>query len=940
MVDDLEQFKQNILIVDDNKVNRELLMLNLGDKYNYCEADKCFDAIKIIEDCFDRINLVILDLVMPDMNGIDLLKFMNEKKLIEKIPVFVVTTDDNMDSILSAYRHGIIDYCTLPYNREILQHKISNALMFSKKITIDLDDTMNLLNDIFHKILKVNLTDDTYSIITTYADEKKISAGFSKKISEWMKKFAFNGYVHDEDREEYLEFVDINNLRRRFKEKKERYFIKYRRRVANDFRWVEMELYPSYEYTDDNQIILLCIRDINDEYNHQLEEYSRLNADAISFSRFLLHKDACVHTSYDIVRNSEFISLEDVIRYAGAQIISEDEKKEFFKIFSREGLIQRYALGEHTVSFDTSLHKRDKASVIFRVRFLMKMHKDTMTNEIDAQLYVIDVSKEYINKTLPLLLFEREYNSVGIISVVDKSLYIQKAENNYRGKFVDGGYYDYHDFLINKTEKDIPESEAERFLKATSIDEIIKMMEKQEIYVVNVVDNAKKYSRIKYQWFDKNLGLILLTIDDISEMSDVDLLTRELNRRGFVKHVEKILSENATNGYKDEYVIMYFDVMDFKAVNELFGFEGGDNILKLLPMRFRTSKLTPKVIARVTGDQFICLVNRNDLDFDEVEKLCEYVFNVNDKQITLFMKCGIYYVHNNNIHVRIMCDHAKLALNYVENAMVKPYAVYDDKMSASYLDKSEIIAEVKRAFENDEFCAYYQPIYDPKTNRLVSAEALVRWIHPERGMISPGVFVPILEEIGIITRVDLYIARKVKALLEERAAVGNKIVPISVNLSRMDFYDIKMMEQIKNCLEDTSLERKYFRYEVTESSYMSLTENNIASLNRLRELGAMILIDDFGSGYSSFGAITDYDFDIIKLDMEFVRRIGKNDKVASVIHSLIDMIHHMDAKVIAEGAETQEQVDFLRRHDCDYIQGYFYSRPLPVDDFIKLLDSQ
>ena len=186
----------------------------------------------------------------------------------------------------------------------------------------------------------------------------------------------------------------------------------------------------------------------------------------------------------------------------------------------------------------------------------------------------------------------------------------------------------------------------------------------------------------------------------------------------------------------------------------------------------------------------------------------------------------------------------------------------------------------------------------------------------------------------------MYVFTETHAFIKKRIEAGKFIVPVSTNLSWMDFYDTDMIETMISDLKQTSHPHGYIRFEVTETSYAGMAEKNHSVLENFRNMGAHILIDDFGSGYSSFSTVTDYNFDLLKLDMGFVRKIGKNSKIGSVIHSIIDMAHHMDIKVIAEGAETKEQVDFLRRHGCDYIQGYYYSKPLSMEEFGDMLDKQ
>lgn len=238
----------------------------------------------------------------------------------------------------------------------------------------------------------------------------------------------------------------------------------------------------------------------------------------------------------------------------------------------------------------------------------------------------------------------------------------------------------------------------------------------------------------------------------------------------------------------------------------------------------------------------------------------------------------------------------------------------------------------------EEFTVFYQPIYDIWTRKIVSAEALVRWISKENGMILPGRFIPALEDSGYITKVDSFMNRRVHDFLGERYEKGKTVVPVTVNLSRMDLMDADIMEEIRQDVKNSKLPQEVFRYEITESACADITESGNEFLSELREMGVKLLVDDFGSGQSSFSMMRDFEFDVIKLDMGFVHKIGTGKKNNSILISMIELAHRLDMKVVAEGVENEEQLNFLRRYGCDFIQGFYFSKPLPEEEFVKLLD--
>lgn len=214
---------------------------------------------------------------------------------------------------------------------------------------------------------------------------------------------------------------------------------------------------------------------------------------------------------------------------------------------------------------------------------------------------------------------------------------------------------------------------------------------------------------------------------------------------------------------------------------------------------------------------------------------------------------------------------------------------------------------------------------------------MVRWVSP-KGVILPGKFIPALEESGHITKLDTYVHKSVRRFMENRYKNGKKIVRVAVNLSRMDLMDDEIMDLIIDDVKDERYSKQMVNYEVTESAYANVSGKGTNFLIQLHDNGVKLLIDDFGSGMSSFSTLRDYDFDVIKLDMGFVQKLGENKKYNNIVMSIIELAHRLDMKVVAEGVETKEQADYLKEYGCDYLQGFYFSKPLPEEEFAKLLD--
>ena len=339
------------------------------------------------------------------------------------------------------------------------------------------------------------------------------------------------------------------------------------------------------------------------------------------------------------------------------------------------------------------------------------------------------------------------------------------------------------------------------------------------------------------------------------------------------------------------------------------------------------------------ADRFAILVEQKNLDYTRLTELLHTVYEKADMKVDIYGICGIYLVPEHcTLSVSEMYDRAKLAKNWIKNQYVQPYAVFQEQMKADYEQTSIAISQLEDAIKNGEIQIYYQPIYDAHTEKIVSAEALARWNSAEHGIMLPGKFVPALEESGHITLLDTCVHHKIYDFLRDRKAKGMPTVKIAMNLSRMDLMDDSIMQLILKDIRDTEEDVKQVSYEITESAYATISPAGMDFLKTLHKSGTSILMDDFGSGVSSFSTIREYEFDVLKLDMGFTRRIGTNIKNDNIIISVIDLAHRLDMKVIAEGVETREQADFLKENGCDFFQGYYFSRPVPQDQFEALLE--
>ena len=495
--------------------------------------------------------------------------------------------------------------------------------------------------------------------------------------------------------------------------------------------------------------------------------------------------------------------------------------------------------------------------------------------------------------------------------------------------------YPYEKVIDDMIERWVDPSCQKAFRRCTSVETVRENMTVAGKYCFQVYNKSDETECGTYYWYDKEKEIVLIALNDMREEQEHDPVTGALNREGYMHHAAKILASNPD----EKFAILYFNISRFKTINDLFGYETGDLLLRKGINSLRSSFLRPLLVARMEADRFAILVEQKNLDYTRLTELLHTVYEKADMKVDIYGICGIYLIPEHcTLSVSEMYDRAKLAKNWIKNQYVQPYAVFQEQMKADYEQTSIAISQLEDAIKNGEIQIYYQPIYDAHTEKIVSAEALARWNSAEYGIMLPGKFVPALEESGHITLLDTCVHHKIYDFLRDRKAKGMPTVKIAMNLSRMDLMDDSIMQLILKDIRDTEEDVKQVGYEITESAYATISPAGMDFLKTLHNSGTSILMDDFGSGVSSFSTIREYEFDVLKLDMGFTRKIGMNAKNDNIIISVIDLAHRLDMKVIAEGVETREQADFLKENGCDFFQGYYFSRPVPQDQFEALLE--
>lgn len=412
-----------------------------------------------------------------------------------------------------------------------------------------------------------------------------------------------------------------------------------------------------------------------------------------------------------------------------------------------------------------------------------------------------------------------------------------------------------------------------------------------------------------------------------------DTLTGLFTREEFAGTTASLLKANK----ETEYLLLYFDIDCFKIINALFGNARGDMVLRKTAECFQHLTGHDGLCGRLEGDHFVACLRADGFNLESVLSELERSLAVFEDNYQINFSLGIYEIVDKTLPVDQMCDRARLAANTVKGSYMKHYAFYDTQMRDKMLREQQILREMDFSLRHGEFVIYLQPIYSVAKECPVSAEALVRWNHPERGIISPGEFIPLFEKNGFIVKLDAFVWEKACEVLAELKSAGDKIVPVSVNVSRLNFYNPNFCEFIIDLVKKYNLEPELLKLEITESAYTDNPHYILSGMEKLQKAGFEILMDDFGSAYSSLNMLNDVSVDALKIDMKFVNALGTSAKAGNIMTSIVRMAKWLDITVIAEGVETKEQLDFLRSIGCPRVQGYYFSKPLPVDAFRSFL---
>lgn len=439
--------------------------------------------------------------------------------------------------------------------------------------------------------------------------------------------------------------------------------------------------------------------------------------------------------------------------------------------------------------------------------------------------------------------------------------------------------------------------------------DVIRLLAALGSYLGTTRENAAVYAKLEYRL-------------------NYDSLTKAYNRYGFYKNAQKLIKEHTDT----EYCLILSDIKSFKLINEIYGENIADKILIDEVNIIRQKMKGNSVLGRLNGDIIAMVIPKEYLsekEFSDMIKLLSDRYS--NKNFRLHIYLGVYYIKDVNETIRQMVDKVSLVIMKSKGNISNYILYYDENSYRNDIFKQQLIGEFETALNENQFCMYLQPQTD-KDGNMLGAEALIRWNHPNMGLIMPGAFIECFEDAGLIYRLDNYIWEEAAKQLKIWKDSGYNYY-ISVNISAKDFYHIDVYQTFKNLVSKYGIDTDKLHIEITETALSEDKQAAHKTIERLHDEGFIIEIDDFGSGYSSFNFLKDVCADVIKIDRVFLKKSSHEERGEQILRSIISLSHDIGMDVITEGVENVDQLSMLAKMNCDWFQGYYFSKPITVGDF-------
>lgn len=767
--------------------------------------------------------------------------------------------------------------------------------------------------------------------------------------------------IHPDDKQAFLNFFNKDNILEASKDGNDIY-MEYRVRKSDMYEWYQLRIV--FNRIAKNKANLY-LKNVNEEHE-RIKEQNEINERSNRLARrlqqissknlgnFYLWNITDSTISY-IAPNKEscVVTLQAFVDFVcKATITDEDKTKvaEFLKVEHVNQLRESNAY-EAMITFDIMYYGEHRVS-----QMILNLYKD---NESEyADLLIMDISEKIKMQELKkrndeLMISDQIGERFKLIAIHTGTMVcewrvgkgIVYCDERVKEKYA-GDYEKKNDIFQIWMEDNVVHPEDAKILS-----ELFKLNQDHPHGEVTVrlllKSGGYRYSRLAMTFIYENdkLARALCTINDVDQQvkaemdlkyrAEYDTLTGLFNYDSFVKYTKQLFADYPNS----QYAIVQFDIERFKLINDVYGRDKGDMLLRYIADILRHNLTKQDSYCRMNSDVFLMCVS-----YDNEDKIIQIIDNIIDgieqfpSSYKVMASFGICRCEDRSVPIHTMVDWSNLALKKIKGSYINKYWFYDDVLRQKMVNEKQLEAEMKKALTNKEFQIYFQPKVGLQSGEIEGAEALVRWVHPERGIISPGEFLPLFERNGFIVELDNYVWEEVCHIMREWMDANKKVVPISVNVSRMNIYTPQFADHICEFTKQYRIDNSMLELELTESVFLENPTELFNTMSDLQKLGFSLAMDDFGSGYSSLNMLRNVPIDVLKIDRAFFDERFASESGPIIVDFTIELAHRLHIKVVAEGVETVEQKNFLKESSCDIAQGYLFSKPVPREVFEELLN--
>lgn len=687
---------------------------------------------------------------------------------------------------------------------------------------------------------------------------------------------------------------------------------------------------------------ITALKEIEEKYRI-FKNFARKDANDVTTCFLNLTLDKCIGENdfcnvFDKI--PEQLTATSIFEYAYSLIRDEQLAKEFYDHFEPNNLLKSFAMGKNVVVLECRHFLNKKREVWLRTN--IEMIENPNTNDIEAFVRISNVDNEKNMQLMIETLINTDYELLCQLNVNDGTISLFEENSKSKKNYVKERKYS--NALPKILAITIAEEYIEEALQTMSFENVKEQL--QDLDVFTCAFPAKRsehkndeFKQWRFSYMDNSKLIILICQTDITDivLSQRDMLTGLYGHQAFNKFARITLDNNPNTNF----ALIRFDLDRFKTFNDAMGSVEGDKLLAEMGRIVKTHFMKQNcVFGRIEADHFVGLITIDEFDVLESSNRYNKLLNDYSKSMRVSVSTGIYLVEDKDVDVSLMCDRALLALKTIKEKHSEKVAFYDDGLRQKLMDEQNLITDMYLGLERNEFVVYLQPQIDYENKVLIGAEALVRWNHPTRGLLFPDSFIPLFEKNGFITNLDKYVWEKTCQYISKWLKSTGKLFNVSINISRLDFFDLELCNKLQSLVNKYEIPASALKLEITESAYMASPELLIETVVKLQKIGFSVELDDFGSGYSSLTTLNDVPVDILKLDVRFLSETYDDVRRQIILSSMIKMSAALNVPVIAEGVETNEQAQYLSKLDCNLMQGYYFGRPMPVEEFEKMMNSE